>query len=236
MEKTAEIARLVEPTLNGMGYESCACRCRAGTPDVADHGRAERSRDDGRGLRRHQPRDLGPAGCRGSDRHRLSAGGQLAGHRPAADPAEPITSASPASRRSIETRRPVEGRRRFRGTARRARRRRRAVMVGGRDGASAARRDIERAKLVLTDELIAATGRATQLRLVTREGRHGHDLLIRRLELLQVADAVAREKSIERDEVLEAMEQAIQKAGRVQIRPRARHPRRRSTARPARSG
>ena len=33
-------------------------------------------------------------------------------------------------------------------------------------------------------------------------------------ELLQVADAVAREKSIERDEVLAAMEQAIQKAGR----------------------
>ena len=36
-----------------------------------------------------------------------------------------------------------------------------------------------------------------------------------RTELLQVADAVAREKSIERDEVLEAMEQAISKAGRV---------------------
>ncbi|MEX2008737.1 MAG: transcription termination factor NusA [Dongiaceae bacterium] len=36
-----------------------------------------------------------------------------------------------------------------------------------------------------------------------------------RLELLQVADAVAREKGIERDEVLEAMEQAIQKAGRT---------------------
>jgi transcription termination/antitermination protein NusA len=35
-----------------------------------------------------------------------------------------------------------------------------------------------------------------------------------RMELLQVADAVAREKSIDRDEVLEAMEQAIQKAGR----------------------
>jgi N utilization substance protein A len=35
-----------------------------------------------------------------------------------------------------------------------------------------------------------------------------------RPELLQVADAVAREKSIDRDEVLEAMEQAIQKAGR----------------------
>ena len=35
-----------------------------------------------------------------------------------------------------------------------------------------------------------------------------------RLELLQVADTVAREKSIERDEVLEAMEMAIQKAAR----------------------
>ena len=36
-----------------------------------------------------------------------------------------------------------------------------------------------------------------------------------RTELLQVADAVAREKIIERDEVLEAMEQAISKAGRA---------------------
>ncbi len=35
-----------------------------------------------------------------------------------------------------------------------------------------------------------------------------------RHELLQVADAVAREKSIDRDEVLDAMEQAIQKAAR----------------------
>ncbi len=34
------------------------------------------------------------------------------------------------------------------------------------------------------------------------------------MELLQVAETVAREKSIERDEVLVAMEQAIQKAGR----------------------
>jgi N utilization substance protein A len=38
---------------------------------------------------------------------------------------------------------------------------------------------------------------------------------IPRLEMLQVADMVAREKSIEREEVLEAMEQAIQKAGRA---------------------
>ncbi len=35
------------------------------------------------------------------------------------------------------------------------------------------------------------------------------------MELLHVADAVAREKNIDRDEVLEAMEQAIQKAGRA---------------------
>ena len=35
-----------------------------------------------------------------------------------------------------------------------------------------------------------------------------------RPELLQVADTVARDKGIDRDEVLEAMEQAIQKAGR----------------------
>lgn len=41
------------------------------------------------------------------------------------------------------------------------------------------------------------------------------DTAINRPELLLVADAVAREKQIERDEVLEAMEQAIQKAGRA---------------------
>lgn len=41
------------------------------------------------------------------------------------------------------------------------------------------------------------------------------DVAIARPELLQVAEAVAREKMIERDEVLEAMEQAIQKAGRA---------------------
>ena len=35
-----------------------------------------------------------------------------------------------------------------------------------------------------------------------------------RVELLQVADTVAREKGIERDIVIEAMEQAIQHAGK----------------------
>jgi len=37
---------------------------------------------------------------------------------------------------------------------------------------------------------------------------------VQRVELLQVADAVARDKSIDREEVMAAMEQAIQKAGR----------------------
>src|ERR1700709_1969468 len=41
------------------------------------------------------------------------------------------------------------------------------------------------------------------------------DTAIARPELLLVADAVAREKSIDRDEVVEAMEQDIQKAGRA---------------------
>ncbi len=41
------------------------------------------------------------------------------------------------------------------------------------------------------------------------------DTAVSRPELLLVADAVAREKQIERDDVLEAMEQAIQKAGRA---------------------
>ncbi len=41
------------------------------------------------------------------------------------------------------------------------------------------------------------------------------DTAIARPELLLVADAVAREKNIDREEVIEAMEQAIQKAGRA---------------------
>jgi N utilization substance protein A len=41
------------------------------------------------------------------------------------------------------------------------------------------------------------------------------DVAVSRPELLLVADAVAREKGIDREEVLDAMEQAIQKAGRA---------------------
>ncbi len=47
-----------------------------------------------------------------------------------------------------------------------------------------------------------------------------------RLELLQIADAVAREKSIEREIVIGAMEEAIQRAARSRYGLRERDPRR----------
>jgi N utilization substance protein A len=51
--------------------------------------------------------------------------------------------------------------------------------------------------------------------MATTEKLQFMDTAVSRPELLLVADAVAREKSIDREEVLEAMEQAIQKAGRA---------------------
>ena len=65
---------------------------------------------------------------------------------------------------------------------------------------------------MLTDALIAATANPTSDQL---EQEADMDTAIARPELLLVADAVAREKNIDREEVLEAMEQAIQKAGRA---------------------
>jgi N utilization substance protein A len=47
-----------------------------------------------------------------------------------------------------------------------------------------------------------------------------------RLELLQIADAVAREKSIDRMIVIAAMEDAIQKAARSRYGTETEHPRR----------
>ena len=41
---------------------------------------------------------------------------------------------------------------------------------------------------------------------------------------MQIADAVAREKSIDRKIVIEAMEDAIQKAAKARDRGRERHP------------
>ena len=47
-----------------------------------------------------------------------------------------------------------------------------------------------------------------------------------RLELLQIADAVAREKSIDKSVVLPAMEEAIQRAAKAALRRGKRDPRR----------
>ena len=78
--------------------------------------------------------------------------------------------------------------------------------------------EILRAKLVLTDGCIAATQAHHRPPRPPRRTPRRVDImeqsLAARPELLQVADTVARDKGIERDEVLEAMEQAIQKAGR----------------------
>ncbi len=90
--------------------------------------------------------------------------------------------------------------------------------------------EIAKAKLVLTDELLALATRkpgqthCDQTRSSNRTCRSDARLIdgstmestatYARPELLQVADTVARDKGIDKDEVLEAMEQAIQKAGR----------------------
>ena len=134
----------------------------------------------------------------------------------------------------LETNLPIEGRRRFKGT-----------LLGLADGVVKLRLDdgkeadvplsiVSRAKLEMTDALIE------EHRLAQQGAGHAHlsncpsdgpeerniDMAttadIPRLEMLQVADMVAREKGIEREEVLEAMEQAIQKAGRAAPRARRR--------------
>ncbi len=56
---------------------------------------------------------------------------------------------------------------------------------------------------------------ASRKAAVSEEAKIENTTAYNRIEMLQVADAVAREKGIEREQVLEAMEQAIQKAGRA---------------------
>jgi N utilization substance protein A len=76
---------------------------------------------------------------------------------------------------------------------------------------------VKSAKLVLTDRLIAAVedeSAAAAAILGEADAPSIHVYGSRMIELLQVADQVAREKNIDREEVVEAMEQAIQKAGR----------------------
>ena len=112
----------------------------------------------------------------------------------------------------VETRMPLDGRKKFTGRLLGLEGER--VRIATAEGEMALPlADVQRAKLVLTDELIA-DGRCGALMMMHKEVPMDTTIAVPRLELLQVADAVAREKGIERDEVLEAMEQAIQKAGR----------------------
>src|SRR5262249_8861530 len=121
----------------------------------------------------------------------------------------------------VETAQPIDGRRRFKGT-----------LLGLDAGAVRLRLDdgteaqvplaaVAKAKLELTDALLDEHHRAQEgTEQSHRWNRREEDMMgttadIPRLEMLQVADMVAREKGIEREEVLEAMEQAIQKAGRA---------------------
>ena len=66
---------------------------------AADHGRAARGRHRDRGLRQDQPGGGGGARRRGPDQRRVHARGVEPRHRPAADPAQGLRSATRATRR-----------------------------------------------------------------------------------------------------------------------------------------
>ena len=78
------------------------------------------------------------------------------------------------------------------------------------------------ARLVLTDKLIeedlkraAAEQKAAARNELTRGKTHEHrHFSATGMEILQIAEAVAREKSIDKEIVIEAMEHALQKAAR----------------------
>ena len=127
----------------------------------------------------------------------------------------------------IELDRPVDGRRRFRGRLLGLEGDEVRLLVDAEPAGRCRSPMSARAKLVITDELLAASPDSTH-DTDPRQSREPMDnhATYPRPELLQVADTVARDKGIDRDEVLQAMEQAIQKAGPLEIRPGIRHPRR----------
>src|SRR5690606_11407741 len=153
------------------------------------------------------------------DRRRIHAGGLLPRHRPAADPDRGL-------RQSRGARGPAGDRPAGRGPQALPRRHRRSR--GRPDRHRPRRRDRHRAYSVR----LAVRGQARAQRPApeTRRGhprrpqrcnpRRGRRLMsltgisANRLELLQIADAVAREKSIEKEIVIEAIEEAIQKGAK----------------------
>ncbi len=77
-------------------------------------------------------------------------------------------------------------------------------------------RSIANAKLVLTDKLINEDLKARKSAdVATGEVIMASTVAANRLELLQIADAVARDKSIDKQVVLTAMEEAMQRAAKA---------------------
>src|SRR5579885_778791 len=195
----------------GDGLPRRARRLHRWSPrDVADHDRARRRCGDDRGgLREREPRDLGSARCRRPHRLGVRSRGELARNRPSACPARGL----PALRRvRSEDRaeraacgapplpRPADGTRGRRAAARSRRRAGHAAV--GRDRPRQARSDRGSHFRHTTQQPNLETPMATTITTFPNQ------------ELLQVAETVARDKGIDRDEVLQAMEQAVQKAGR----------------------
>ena len=120
---------------------------------------------------------------------------------------------------------PIDGAQAVLGHARRHRRRHRHASTDqGRQRLRVPFADIASAKLLLTDKLINATAPlSTEGADYNQDGRIEHDMATaapaavsaNKAELLAIADAVAREKLIDKGIVIEAMEDAIQRAARA---------------------
>src|SRR6185437_3179592 len=191
--------------------------------DASGHGRTAGHAPAGyRRLRADFAPAVGVPRPRRPDRGQLSAGSQLAGHRPAADSAQglqglggPRSPAAPgrAARGPEEFHRHVAGRRR-RASAHSDQRRRSARFAFPRNRVGQAR----------IDRQAHSRHRAAQHR-GRRDNRDSRGIIrmatapaavsANKAELLAIADAVAREKLIDKGIVIEAMEDAIQRAARA---------------------
>ena len=104
-------------------------------------------------MRGNLARDLGGAGCRGSDRGRLFARGQFARDRPAADAREGYERFL-GHEAKVETNAPIDGRKRFKGPIKSVDANAVELTVDGAD-IRVPFPAVHKAKLVLTDALIA---------------------------------------------------------------------------------
>ena len=153
-----EISPLIEPSLEAMGYRLVRVAFTGGRRATLQI-MAER-RDDAPmtvdDCADDQPLGLGDARRRRSDRRRLHARGQLARHRPAAGAARGFRPLRRLRGQASSWPQPIDGRKRFRGRLLGRRRRRRSGSSPRRARSRCRFAAIAKAKLVLTDELIAA--------------------------------------------------------------------------------